>query len=48
VIAAITAGGMSAHGQMLVLVPRGTLAKLQPILAQQQQQTNAAGASTQR
>jgi len=48
VIAAITAGGMSAHGQMLVLVPRGTLAKLQPILAQQQQQTNAAGASAQR
>ena len=28
VVARITAGGMSAHGQMLVLVPRGTLARL--------------------
>jgi len=46
VIAAITAGGMSAHGQMLILVPRGTLAKLQPLLIQQQ--TNAAGAPAQR
>ena len=32
VIAAITAGGMSAHGQMLILVPRGTIEKLQPLL----------------
>jgi len=47
VIAAITAGGMSAHGQMLILVPRGTLAKLQPVLIQQQP-TNAAGAPAQR
>jgi len=47
VIAAITAGGMSAHGQMLILVPRGTIAKLQPVLIRQQQ-TNAAGASAQR
>jgi len=46
VIAAITAGGMSAHGQMLILVPRGTLAKLQPLLIQQQ--TSAAGATPQR
>ena len=46
VIAAITAGGMSAHGQMLILVPRGTLAKLQPLPAQQQ--SNAAGAASQR
>ncbi len=28
VVAAITAGGMSARGQMLILVPRGTLAHL--------------------
>ena len=47
VIASITAGGMSARGQMLILVPRGTLAKLQPILIQQQQ-TSAAGATPQR
>ena len=46
VIAAITAGGMYAHGQMLILVPRGTLAKLQPVLIQQQ--TNAGGAAPQR
>lgn len=47
VIAAITAGGMSARGQMLILVPRGTLARLQakPI---QPQQVNAAGAPAQR
>lgn len=32
VIAAITAGGMSTHGQMLILVPRGTIEKLQPLL----------------
>lgn len=54
VVPAITAGGMSAHGQMLILVPRGTLARVQPTLAQQppqlpyQQQTSAAGASSQR
>ena len=46
VIAAITAGGMSARGQMLILVPRGTLAKLQLRLIQQQ--TNAGGAPAQR
>ena len=53
VIAAITAGGMSAHGQMLILVPRGTLAKLEPALVQQpqlpyQQQTSASRATPQR
>lgn len=47
VIAAITAGGMSAHGQMLILVPRGTLAKLQPVLVEKQQ-ANAPGAAAQR
>ena len=46
VIAAITAGGMSARGQMLVLVPRGTLDKLKPL--QFTQQTNAAGTRAQR
>ncbi|HMI21016.1 MAG TPA: MltA domain-containing protein [Sphingomonas sp.] len=46
VIAAITAGGMSAHGQMLILVPRGTIEKLRPTLISQQ--TNAAGAAPQR
>jgi membrane-bound lytic murein transglycosylase A len=46
VIAAITAGGMSAHGQMLILVPRGTIEKLRPTLISQQ--TNAAGAPPQR
>jgi len=49
VIAAITAGGMSARGQMLILVPRGTLAKLQPtLIPPQPQPTNAAGAPAQR
>jgi membrane-bound lytic murein transglycosylase A len=54
VIASITAGGMSAHGQMLILVPRGTIARLQSISAQQppqlpyQQQTDAPGAAPQR
>jgi len=50
VIAALIAGGMSAHGQMLILVPRGTLARLQPVLIQQQQkqQSSAAGATPQR
>jgi hypothetical protein len=38
---------MSARGQMLIMVPRGTLAKLQPVLSQKQQ-TNAAGAAAQR
>jgi len=46
VIAAITAGGMSARGQMLVLVPRGTLDKLKPL--QFTQQTNAAATRAQR
>ena len=32
VIAAITAGGMYAHGQMLILAPRGTIEKLRPLL----------------
>ena len=47
VIAAIIAGGMSAHGQMLILVPRGTLDKLKP-LQFIQQQPNAVGATPQR
>jgi hypothetical protein len=47
VIAALIAGGMSAHGQMLILVPRGTLGRLQPVLIQQQQ-TSAPGATPQR
>jgi membrane-bound lytic murein transglycosylase A len=46
VIAAITAGGMSAHGQMLILVPRGTIEKLRPTLIGQQ--THAAGTAPQR
>ena len=46
VIAAITAGGMSAHGQMLILVPRGTIEKLRPTLIGRQ--TNVAGAAPQR
>lgn len=46
VIAAITAGGMSARGQMLVLVPRGTIEKLRPTLMAQQ--TSATGVSSQR
>jgi membrane-bound lytic murein transglycosylase A len=32
VAARITAGGMSAHGQMLILVPRGTILRLRPAL----------------
>jgi membrane-bound lytic murein transglycosylase A len=46
VIAAITAGGMSARGQMLILVPRGTIEKLRPTLIAQQ--TNAARTAPQR
>jgi len=46
VIAAITAGGMSAHGQMLVLVPRGTIDKLRPTLFSQP--ANATVAAPQR
>jgi membrane-bound lytic murein transglycosylase A len=46
VIAAITAGGMSARGQMLVLVPRGTIEKLRPTLVSQQ--SNAARVAPQR
>ena len=46
VIASITAGGMSARGQMLILMPRGTIDKLKPVLIQQQ--INAAGPSPQR
>ena len=48
VIAAITAGGMSAHGQMLILVPRGTLARLEPVLVQQQQQAGGTRTAPQR
>ena len=46
VIASITAGGMSARGQMLILVPRGTIEKLKPV--QIQQPINAAGPTPQR
>jgi membrane-bound lytic murein transglycosylase A len=46
VIAAITAGGMSARGQMLILVPRGTIEKLRPTLIAQQ--INAARTAPQR
>ena len=46
VIASITAGGMSARGQMLILVPRGTIGKLKPV--QIQQPINAAGPTPQR
>ena len=48
VIAAITAGGMSAHGKMLILVPRGTLARLEPVLVQQQQQAGGTRTAPQR
>ncbi|HWI85535.1 MAG TPA: MltA domain-containing protein [Sphingomonas sp.] len=46
VIASLTAGGMSAHGQMLILVPRGTIERLRPVLIDQQR--NAGGAAPQR
>jgi membrane-bound lytic murein transglycosylase A len=46
VIAAITAGGMYAHGQMLILVPRGTIEKLQPLL--RRAPSDAAGPTPQR
>ena len=46
VIASLTAGGMSARGQMLLLVPRGTIDRLRPVMISQQR--DAAGASAQR
>ncbi len=46
VIAAITAGGMSARGQMLILVPRGTLERLRPTMITQQR--DASGPAPQR
>ncbi|WP_420136527.1 murein transglycosylase A [Sphingomonas sp.] len=46
VAARITAGGMSARGQMLILVPRGTLAKLRR--EAQEERLDAIGATSQR
>jgi len=41
VVAAITAGGMSARGQMLILVPRGTLAHLRHEMRDEQRDAGA-------
>lgn len=46
VVARITAGGMSAHGQMLILVPRGTIAQLRHEM--QDERPDAARAAPQR